>query len=115
LFAIREGVPVFLRIKNRNGNGQNSLLVPRASLTDELVATLQFYDESLGHQQRPAEPRPLFIVGNGAKSVLDRTTAHGLGIEVQTLTWDDFPVWRGNQSEPPPSSTLGAVAGLFAA
>jgi hypothetical protein len=115
LFAIRQGVLVFVRMKSRNGNGGTPSLVPRASLADELIATLQFFDESMADGRTAEQARPLFIVGRGGEAVLDGPTAKGLGVEMLPLTWDAFPIWQGKHADPPPASTLGAVAGLFAA
>jgi hypothetical protein len=112
LLAVRDRVPVFLRMKGRNGNGSAASLVPRASLADELIATLQFYDESIRTGRAVEQARPIFIAGTGAEDVLDGRTAKGVGVEVLPMTWKSFPMWQSTQSDPPPASTLAAVAGL---
>jgi hypothetical protein len=124
LLAIRHGVPTFVRMKSRNGTSADSsassggaaALIPKASLADEVVATLQFYDESVGSHSHVQ--RPLFVVGASdepGRPWLAPESAQALGVELVPLSPEHFPFYPGDRAQATPPSGLAAVAGLFAA
>lgn len=117
LVAVRHGIPSFVRMKNRNGvtAGGAAGLIPRATVNDELVATLQFYDESVGGSANPA--RPLFVVGiaDDPQAWLEPAVAHALGIQPVPVKAEDFSFAVGAEANTAPASGLVAAAGLFAA
>jgi Tfp pilus assembly PilM family ATPase len=96
--AIRAGVPVFLRIKplrNRaaTGNGTSDATPPLlATVSDELLATLQFYMEREAVSgNAPVLSRPLFLV-NGDGIV--PTLPDSLGVTVVPMGWEDLRIAR---------------------
>jgi hypothetical protein len=139
--AVRDGTPAFLRLKSRNGMVSASSsaasdcrsgplcgsppdspidasvvsLLPKATLADELKATLQFYDEANGKSDPPRAGRPLFIVGHTGAPVLNPMEAQGLTVNVVMIGPDWFPVFQTRQHEASAPSSLAAMAGLYAA
>jgi hypothetical protein len=123
LLAIRHGVPSFVRMKSRNGASADSssssgaaALIPKATLADEVVATLQFYDESVG--SRSHDQRPLFIVGvsdEPDRRWLAPEIERALGVELVPVRPEHFSFYPGNRAHITPPSGMAAVAGLFAA
>jgi hypothetical protein len=124
LLAIRHGIPSFVRMKSRNGasadstssSGGAAALIPKASLSDEVVATLQFYDESVSSHSHV--PRPMFVVGvsdEPGQPWLASEIAQALGVEPVPVRPDSFSFYAGDRAQMTPSSGLAAVAGLFAA
>jgi hypothetical protein len=103
-FAIRAGIPVFLRIKPlRDGSTTGNAAAHVSVVTDELLATLQFYMEHEAVSGRATAPsRPLFLLnGKGLVPVLPDS----LGVAVVPVGWEDLRVAR-------PPSAVPLFAGL---
>jgi hypothetical protein len=130
--AVRDGQPTFLRTKSRNGGAvvptgapvgaspatdpSAASLIPKASLADEIRATLQFYDEAGGNLHHHARPgRPLYVAGHDGPPILDPAEAQLLAVKVMTIRPDWFPVFQSRQHETAPATSLAALAGLCAA
>ena len=116
--AVRQGCPAYLRIKR--------LRQDSAGLSQELMGTLQFYDEQqvLGSTD-PDVPRVLYVVGTGAEPIqpageatepsLQYSTSKGSrSVSVVQFRWADLAVTT-NGGVDPPVSGLSALAGLVAA
>ena len=121
--ALHHGCPVFFRLKPLGHAPIN--------LADELIGTLQFYDEQAPHVDLPPEtpPRRLFLLGTetlaaaGAGESMNspmegscvRPTRHrNWRIDVVRLGWADLPISGKNLGGCPFSGLLafaGAIAG----
>lgn len=116
--ALRHHGPVFLRIKPlRNGH---------TNLTDEVLATLQFYDEGhpAGQNGGSTMPRPLFVVGEAspgrfeppACGLIDLDHAASLRLRLIPLGWPSLHtsgIGRRPDAQPLPVSALPALAGVW--
>ncbi len=120
--AVRHGCPVFLRVK--------ALRQTPLNLADELIGTLQFYDEQAPHVDLAPEasPRSLFLLnaeaaatdGSGASthpplggSSLRPTRHTNWRIDVVRLGWEDLPM-TGKNLGGSQFSGLSALAGTIA-
>ena len=108
--AIREGVPVFLRIKPLQNGSMTGNVLAHASVTDELLATVYFYMEREAVSGKaPALSRPLFWVnGDGTAPVLPDS----LGVTVVPIGWSDLRITQAS-SIAPLIAGLPAFAGVI--
>ncbi len=117
--ALRRGVPVFLRVKPVRNGTAGGVVTPAAQLGDELVATLQFYQDLYpvrgAEGMEPAPARPLFLVGDAAlHSAMERTGLDSLKVQVFPLGADDPTVLhRIHATGPLPVCALPALAGAL--
>lgn len=116
--AIRSGVPVFLRIKplrngETNGNGMAQAASSRsASVTEELLATMQFYTDRYAVMPRETAPiaRPLFMISRNGDLP---TIPEPLEVVVLPIGWKDVPVSKPQASPSLPFTGLPALAGVL--
>ena len=109
--AVRQRVPVLLRIKPWRAAS------PKGALTDELAATLQFYEDIFPSQPGQA-PRPLFLMEAttaAGEHGLSPVLAESLGVHIIPIDRDGLPVIQ-SASAPAnilPATGLPAVAGVM--
>jgi len=106
--ALRDGSPVFLRVKPQ-----------RDGVTgDEVVATIQFYDESqpAAADSTAAQPRLLYVVGDD-RIRLDAAHSSALRLAVIPLGWGSLLSARFGSARPDagtlPVTALPALAGVM--
>jgi hypothetical protein len=114
-FAFREGCPSFIRTKHLRDHIGDSL----APVRNELVATLQFYDEIMGPRQTHLTngQRPLFIISLDA-NILDPPTLESLRVCLIVLNWADATIDKeslGSIQRSIPLSVLPAAASVVRA
>lgn len=109
-FALRDGSPVFLRMKpHRDG-----------ITSDEVVSTIQFYDESQPVAATSTDTRPrLFYVVGGEGIHLDVAHSSALRLAVIPLHWEPLLSARFGSARPDartlPLAALPALAGVMEA
>lgn len=108
--ALREGFPAFLRMKpQRDG-----------ITSDEIVSTIQFYDDSqpVATPSTDAQPRPFYIVGDNGV-LLDVAHSSALRLAAIPLDWDPLLSARFGSARPDPRTlslaALPALAGVMEA
>lgn len=109
-FALRDGSPVFLRMKpHRDG-----------VTADEVVSTIQFYDESqpVAAGSTAAQLRPFYFVGS-ADILLDVAHSSALRLAIIPLHWEPLLSARFGSARPDagtlPLAALPALAGVMEA
>jgi hypothetical protein len=116
--AVRQGNPTFLRIKPIRNGGAGDVTTSAGQLADELVATLQFYqdihpDRGAGALQRPV--RALFLLGDASlQPTIDGTALESLNVQIVPLGSDDPSLLRNlHTTGVLPACGLPALAGVL--
>jgi hypothetical protein len=109
-FALRDGFPVFLRMKpHRDG-----------VTSDEVVSTIQFYDDSqpTAAVSTDAQPRLVYVVGKEGV-LLDVANSSALRLAAIPLNWEPLLAARFGSARPDahtlPLAALPALAGVMEA
>jgi hypothetical protein len=112
LLAVRSGSPVFIRVKpwlasTNDDDGAEGDVSASAGLDQEILATLQYYGETI--PRVATAPRPLFFVSTVEGPAVDPDRLRAWGIHVHTLTLD------GVGEGAAPVTALPALAAVHAA
>ena len=111
LLAVRSGCPVFVRIKPwlapANDDAAADEVSVAAGLDQEILATLQYYGETM--PRAASTPRPLFCVSSIDGPAVDPERLRPWGIQVHTLSLDSV---GGGAA---PVTALPALAAVHAA
>ena len=108
LLAVRSGCPVFVRVKPWLApDNHDGPVFASAGLDQEILATLQYYDEMM--PRAASAPRPLFVVSTTEGSAVDADRLGAWGVRVHSV--DVEGMGRGTA----PVTALPALAAVHAA
>ena len=111
VLVVRSGCPVFVRVKPwlapANHDGSQGTVFDSAGLDQEILATLQYYDDMM--PRVASAPRPLFVVSTAEGPAVDADRLGAWGVHVHTLDWEG--VGQGAA----PVTALPALAAVHAA
>jgi hypothetical protein len=112
--AVRGGTPSFLRVKPVRAGAAADAMAAAGQLADELVATLQFYQDlypERNGEDAPGPVRPLFVVGDGAQ--LPAMDLEFLNVRVAPLGSDGSEILKTMElGGSVPGCALPALAGV---
>ena len=128
-FALRNSVPVFIRIKNLRESQEGVGGPSRTGIANEVRATLQFYDDRIRkqswHDDGDGTARPLFVFDGSVtqgepsverRSTLDTLATASLGVHEVSLVPDGILRSRLISANVPlPAKGLLALSGVLAA